>query len=647
MAIVLITCVGSGVGQSIVDSLNLSNGHTLIGCDGNRNIYAHHFCNKFYFSPSLYSGEYIDRILDICAVEKVDMIIPGHDHELSILSNNIHRFEEKGIRVLVSLPDIIHISRNKYEWYKFFKEYDCPVVPTFKVSEFKQNPDQNIFPAIVKPVSGSASQGISIVHDMESLNEVADDDIIQPYLFPLKEDENYQTILNAVRKNKFVQMSEISMQLIFTKDSDFAGIFISRNILKNGIPVFIDPIQPENFEYLDDIMKFVPVCIKFGVKGPVNIQGRITEKGLICFEMNMRFTGITGNRAQLGFNEVEFLVNNFLDKPAKLYGYAKNKLGVRQVACTTIPRERNQSKFPAYSILGAGGFIGSHFVHKLMESGEFNEINLICRDSSYDKYKSEFEHDHINIIKATDTSVQTKYCQSDLLVNFIGALAYEPDHKQYEAILFLIQQMQKIMIAGIPLCINISSQSVYDQKANIAKTEMHTPLINNIYAFQKYIGELFFKSIGEMSPLMKSISLRITRVIGCPNSGKRPFGLFSRIIESLQDNKVMEISNPENTTNLIDVRDVTGAILHIISQSDYTALPDVINVGGTNLSMKEYCAKVIETLKFNDNIQFTDNDIITTSSMVDAKLLTSLGWKPSYSIEDTIRHIYSGIQNAR
>src|SRR5690606_14939642 len=178
---------------------------------------------------------------------------------------------------------------------------------------------------------GSASQGISIINNIHELDGLNDDDIIQPYLFPEESDKNYDQIALAVKNGQFLQMSEISIQLIFNKDSNLSGIFISKNTLKNGVSVFVDPINPDKFQYLDEILKFVPILESHGVKGPVNIQGRITPNGLFFFEMNMRFTGITGNRALLGFNEVDFLVRDFLDLPTtELKNYALNKVGVRQ-----------------------------------------------------------------------------------------------------------------------------------------------------------------------------------------------------------------------------------------------------------------------------------------------------------------------------
>jgi nucleoside-diphosphate-sugar epimerase len=644
MARVLVTCVGSGVGQSVVDSLNLVGKDYIIGCDANPNVYAARFCHELHISPNIYSEGYINFLLDFASAEKIDIIIPGHDHELLLLSNNVNAFNEIGVEVLVSTPEIIAISRDKHEWYNFFNKKGCPVVPTFRVDEFRNNPDNDFFPAIVKPAGGSASQGIKIIDDSSQLDGLNDGYIIQPYLFPPPTDENYDAILNAVKNHKFLQLSEISIQLVFSKESELEGIFISQNSLKSGIPVFINPIQPEEFEYLNDILSFVPILKEHGVRGPVNIQGRITQKGLVCFEMNMRFTGITGNRAQFGFNEVKFLVDNFLGKESVLGKYSRNKIGVRQVACTTIPRRDNSSKHKkTFAIFGADGFVGSSFVNFLLNSNISDRIYLISGDDFYNRTKSLFNDIRINVINEHDNHVESVLSESDVAINFASALANNSDKQIYDAILFQYKQSRKILKAGIPLVINVSSQSVYNQLYDKAKKEDDELDLSNAYAFQKRIAEMFFEEATEFYPMLNVVSLRFSRIIGCHYSGKKPNGFFANVIESLIKNREVNIPYPCNKINLIDIKDVISAIIHVINQQEKVRSSGVYNVCGENITIRQYCDKVIETLNYSDKqnlIHFADSSEITTSSMVDCSSFVKTGWKRKYKLEDSIMEMY-------
>ncbi|WBX76160.1 NAD-dependent epimerase/dehydratase family protein [Tenacibaculum ovolyticum] len=628
---VLVTCVGSGVGQSVVDSLNLKRGYKIIGCDGNRNVYAHSFCDDFYQVRSLYADGYISEIIEICKEKNVDIVIPGHDHELTLFAKNLNEFESNNLKVLVSEPTITEISRDKQDWYTYFATRGCKIVPTLSVKEFNLNIDTNIFPAIVKPSGGSASQGISIINTVEDLKGLKEEDIIQPYLFPEVNDPNYQAIKNAVRNGDFIQKSEISIQILFNLESKHTATFISKNTLKNGVPIFVDPINPETFEYLDEILKFVPFLEEKKVKGPVNIQGRITPKGLFFFEMNMRFTGITGNRALLGFNEVDYLVRNFLEKSASIDGYAVNKLGVRQVACTTIPKVESKADEKIATILGAGSSVGRHFINTL-NLKKYSKIYLIVRSTSIVKYTTLFKNPIFEIVTDTDNKLTTCFTQSDILVNFVSALAFQEDELKYDAIRYVYKMIPKIAKAKIPKIINISSQSVYDQKENISKTEEFNTVAKTSYAFQKIILEDFFASINEHSILTKIISLRFPRILNTYNI--KQLGFFGDIVSNYINKKETIIGNPNNNTNLIDIDDVCNAINYTIE----TYLDNsILNVGGQDISLKEYCEEVKRQLpQNNSSIIYGEDKRVKSSSMINTDKILNLGWKPKKSVKDII-----------
>ncbi|MDP2541107.1 hypothetical protein CSC81_01135 [Tenacibaculum discolor] len=631
---VLVTCVGSGVGQSVVDSLNLSRNFYIVGCDGNPNVYAHSFCDKFYVVKGIYEDNYIENIIENALTEKIQIIIPGHDYELFLFSTNIDKFKSVGLEVLVSGADVIKASRNKKDWYNYFKPMGCSIVPTFELKEFLKNPDSSILPAIIKPAGGSASQGIFIINNIDEIPEdIGNDLIIQPYLFPEKSDNNYQKIKNMVDKGKFLQMSEISIQLIFDKNAKFKDIFISKNVLKNGVPVHIDPIKPKEFKHLDEILKFVPVLEEKGVMGPVNIQGRVTDKGIYFFEMNMRFTGITGNRALFGFNEVVYLVNNFLGKDAKLNGYSLNKVGVRQVACATIPKTTGINTI---TILGGGSNIGKYFIKKNIASTQ--KINLIVRESSIKKYEKMFAgYDNVQIISPVDEYLDNYLTESDALINFVSALANTTEEKMYEAIRFIQILIPRIAKAKISRIVNISSQSVYNQKLDEEKTEENEVFVDRAYAFQKVMMEELFASINQYNPLSKVVSLRLTRVLNPKD--KEQCGFFGKIISELKKGNTVKIQTPLNKTNLIHIHDVSRAIGFVLYQMSNFEEPEIINVGGANISMQDFCKKVENIFLIKDQVIYDEQKSDKIVSIVDDSKFKLLGWKCEKSIDDIIKEI--------
>jgi carbamoylphosphate synthase large subunit/nucleoside-diphosphate-sugar epimerase len=641
MVNVLVTCIGSGVGQSVLDSLNnVKHKYKIFGCDSNRNLYATAFVDEFIYMPYIDREKYTDYVIELCQKYEIDILVPGHDFELNLFSKAKHKFEDKGIKVLVSEPKLIEISRNKQDWYDFFSSKGCNIVPTISVKEFKKNPDKSILPAIVKPAAGSASQGITIINNIEEIDVLLDHDIIQPYLFPEENDENYKSIVDAVKNRKFVQKSEISVQILMNIESKFCGIFISKNQLKNGIPVVVEPIQSEEFEHFNEIKKFIPILEENKVVGPVNIQGRVTPKGLFFFEMNMRFTGITGNRALLGFNEVDFLIQNFLEKNnSTLTGFATNKIGVRQVACTTIPKIKENFGKPVLAIFGAGSNVGQKYISDYANNFEY--IYIIARDNSIKKYSNLFLQENISVISLNDPNLHQILCKSDVFINFASALAFESDLVKFDAIRNVFKLLTIVNKANIPLVINLSSQSVYSQIENKEKNEMDNVQFDKSYSFQKLIIEDFCNAIYSYATVSKVVSLRLPRILNPSNVEQ--CGFFAKVVSLFKKGETIDIPNPLNNTNLIHIKDVVDAIQYLIMNRFDIDFPATLNVSGSNLSLREYCEATQEITSGTGKFDFASNGDIQTSSMIDGSLFESYGWKSNYTYKMIIDEINTNL----
>ena len=66
---------------------------------------------------------YIQNLLDICAADNINLLIPTIDTDLLVLSENKEQFEEIGTRVMISAPEMIRICRDKNNTSQFF--VDC------------------------------------------------------------------------------------------------------------------------------------------------------------------------------------------------------------------------------------------------------------------------------------------------------------------------------------------------------------------------------------------------------------------------------------------------------------------------------------------------------------------------------------------
>lgn len=125
--------------------------------------------------PTVYADGYIERIINICHLHGIKALICLNDLELPILAANRHRFEDIGVKVIVSAPEVIDICFDKYRTAKYVESIGLNTPPTYV------NYDEAIhalgigllhFPLVLKPRWGSGSIGIEFVNTLDELEEM-------------------------------------------------------------------------------------------------------------------------------------------------------------------------------------------------------------------------------------------------------------------------------------------------------------------------------------------------------------------------------------------------------------------------------------------------------------------------------------------
>jgi carbamoyl-phosphate synthase large subunit len=125
--------------------------------------------------PAVYADDYIGRTLDICLRHGIKGLICLNDLELPILAANRQRFEEIGVKVIVSAPEVIDICFDKYRTAKYVESLGLGTPNTFvSLSKAQAALHEGIlsFPLVLKPRWGSGSIGIEFVNSLEELEEV-------------------------------------------------------------------------------------------------------------------------------------------------------------------------------------------------------------------------------------------------------------------------------------------------------------------------------------------------------------------------------------------------------------------------------------------------------------------------------------------
>lgn len=583
---VLITCVGSGVGQSVVDSLkHLKGEYHLVGSDQARYVYSLPDCEEFVELPQISHPGYIDALLQTCIDSRIDAVIPGHDLELVLLARSWARFTSAGVWPIVATEPLVRLLRDKRAWSAEFRKHTAAVVASCSIADFRHGRacDGIRFPAIAKPTGGSASAGLKILRTSGDVEGLSEDYVIQPFLFPAQGDPEFAAIHAAVDDGRVVQASEISVQLLYAKDGQLLGRFASRNRLKAGVPVEVVPVDSASvWTAVDEVCE---VLGPYEPRGPINLQGRLTDEGLIFFEMNPRFTGITGNRAQFGFNEVSLLVDNFVDGSTRPLRVNLNKVGVRQVACRTWSRDRFEfagedtpaARPRSIAVLGGTSWLARHFV-AARATGE-DPVVVVCREQSLGE-ASKLYAGFGNVEIVSDQAASLKDCLgwADVLVNFVSGRPPQGTRNIVDAHLYQMRLLDLAESCEVPQIVNISSQSVYGSAAPGAPSELTPVDAAAPYAFSKYVIEESVRSLARRRPSVAAVSLRLARLFGAA-PGMRPEEFPHRVVACAVDDTDIEVHRAGSVLDLLDVRDAVRAVSFFVDTTSARHRGDVFNVG--------------------------------------------------------------------
>lgn len=112
-----------------------------------------------FSAPRCDDPAYVDRLIELCQREHIDLVVPTIDTELQPLAISRSRFEQANCRVCVSDPGAIAIARDKLTFAKSLLRSSLPVPKTARAEEVLDDSSHWRFPLWVKPIGGSRSVG--------------------------------------------------------------------------------------------------------------------------------------------------------------------------------------------------------------------------------------------------------------------------------------------------------------------------------------------------------------------------------------------------------------------------------------------------------------------------------------------------------
>ncbi|NNC49534.1 MAG: ATP-grasp domain-containing protein [Flaviramulus sp.] len=229
---------------------------------------------------------YINILLELCVKNNIKLIIPTLDSELLILAQNINKFKDSGITIVISDEHFVNTCYNKIATQDFFENSNIRVALVYNKTNFK-------LPLFIKPINGSNSIDTTIVKYENQISkfhiendelfffEYIDSDIYDEFTCDLYYDKRGQLKCVIPRKRIEVRGGEISK-----------GVTCNNRIKK---------IIEENFKTIK------------GARGCITMQFFMNnDEDVIGIEINARFGGGFPLSYLAGGNYPKWIIQEYL-----------------------------------------------------------------------------------------------------------------------------------------------------------------------------------------------------------------------------------------------------------------------------------------------------------------------------------------------
>lgn len=673
-----ITAVGSGIGQAVLDSVRRSSlPMKVVGLEAGAWSKGLYECDDGYSLPLASSVDYPSALIDRCQQAGIDLLIPGSDAELLHIAQLLPQLQDIGTKVVVSSPECVQLCRDKFELAARIRSRRQPFIDTWTLTFSLEHQEELTYPLVIKPRGGSGSLGVQVIFhpdEWQNLKRIDDRDgyVVQPFLMPREwhGDKRQAMVARMKASGQPIQEEEISVQFFVDKDGKIQGQFASVNRLKQGIPIHIAPIDDQSV--WDAAHQTAAVLIEMGLRGPVNLQGRITVNGPVFFEINPRFTGITHLRALMGYREVEAAVHHFGkgetgenirplldDKPAQSY------VGLRQTTETVVPRivldhfqeqgHLSQSPYLKRVLMtGITGYLGQALAMALFSGGITEEIIAPVRAGSipHAMFKESLR-ERIRFVEWQSP----EYLESELFNNLdliVHAAAARPGTNTSNAdwhrfnVLGTLALVTAARRLHVPRFIFLSSQSVYDTNQTRPWHENRSAILPETpYAHSKIAAEGIVQTL--TGSRTRWTILRLARLYGSADTmrwGELPHRFLSL---ARLGGPISIHGDGSQEMDLLNVNDAVACILRL-SKVPSMVWNEIYNVGGGNpisvAALAHLCVELVQARYGTVSpVQYLPIDTPSPSfGMSIERIRSATQWYPETSIQDGLLQLLERLE---
>lgn len=270
-----------------------------------------------YFSvPKVTDPDYCNVIADICSSNKIKLLIPTIDTELSVLADNITYFRSHGVDPVVSSSEVITMCRDKRKIHKYFDSIGFPRSRDIDITK----PE---FPIFAKPYDGSSSIGVKVISDPSQLTESLINDKKMMFLEYLSPETCVEFTIDLYFDKKSNLKCAVPRERIEVRTGEVSKSVTRRNDLYDFIcskfsfaPGFVGCITLQVFRMQEKHNVFgIEINPRFGGGYPLSYLAKANFPGMIikeylCNEEILFFKDWTENLLMLRYDD-EILVYDY------------------------------------------------------------------------------------------------------------------------------------------------------------------------------------------------------------------------------------------------------------------------------------------------------------------------------------------------
>lgn len=301
MKAVLITGIGGDIAQGVATIIREQYPDLrLVGVDMHEQHGGAHFVDEFFKVPSANAPEYLDAIRQVLVSRAVDVLIPMSEPELGVMGPLFRELGES--RCITSGQGVVAAGIDKLATVTALSSLGLPVPWTSAVGEGLPSE----YPCILKNRFGSGSRAVFTVRDGE---EAA-------YLAKKYPDAIFQEMLEPAER-------EITCAVYRRRDGEVASLLMLRR-LAGGFTNWARVIEDEATTSMCQV-----IAEGLNLRGSMNIQLRLTDKGPRVFEINPRFSSTVLMRHRIGYSDVLWALDEAQGKTVSFPRIPQNRIIVR------------------------------------------------------------------------------------------------------------------------------------------------------------------------------------------------------------------------------------------------------------------------------------------------------------------------------